>query len=39
MKDIEENDLRIDGYVSYTNYLQTGIYENGVWPQSQLLDT
>ena len=39
MKDIEENDLRIDGYVSYTNYLQTGIYENGAWPQSQLLDS
>ena len=37
--DIEENDTRIDGYVSYTNYFQTGIYENGAWAQSQLLDT
>ena len=25
--------------MSYTNYLQTGIYENGAWPQSQLLDS
>ncbi|MDA9755872.1 hypothetical protein N9V29_02770 [Flavobacteriales bacterium] len=37
--DIEENDTRIDDYLSYTNYLQTGVYENGAWAQSQLLDT
>ena len=37
--DIEENDTRIDGYLSYTNYFQTGVYENGAWAQSQLLDT
>ena len=37
--EILENDTRIDNYVSYTNYLQTGIYENGTWAQSQLLDT
>ena len=37
--DIEENDTRIDSYLSYTNYFQTGVYENGAWAQSQLLDT
>ena len=37
--DIEENDTRIDGYFSYTNYFQTGIYENGAWAQSQMLPT
>ena len=34
--DIEENDTRIDNYLSYTNYLETGVYENGAWAQSQL---
>ena len=37
--DIEENDTRIDNYLSYTNYLETGVYENGAWAQSQLPDT
>lgn len=37
--DIEENDTRIDSYLSYTNYQQTGIYENGAWAQSQLLES
>ena len=37
--DVEQNDLRVDDYVSYTNYLETGIYENGAWPESQMLDT
>ena len=36
---IPENDIRIDGYQSYTNYLQTGVYENGAWAQSQMLPT
>lgn len=30
------NDMLIGDYVSYTNYNQTGIYEAGVWPISQL---
>ena len=34
--DIEENDTRIHNYLSYTNYRQTGMYENGAWAQSQL---
>ena len=34
--DIEENDTRIDSYLSYTNFQQTGMYENGAWAQSQL---
>ena len=34
--EIEENDTRIDNYLSYTNYRQTGMYENGAWAQSQL---
>ena len=37
--EIQQNDTRIDNYLSYTNYLETGIYENGAWAQSQLLDT
>ena len=37
--DVEQNDLRVEDYVSYTNYLETGIYENGAWPESQMLDT
>lgn len=32
------NDLVIGEYVSYTDYDQTGIYEYGVWPFSQLTD-
>ena len=39
IREIPENDTRIDNYLSYTNYLETGIYENGAWAQSQLLDT
>ena len=39
MLDIEANDLRVLDYVSYTNYLETGIYENGAWPESQMLET
>jgi len=30
------NDLRIADYVSYTDYLTTGLWEASVWPQSQL---
>ena len=33
-----ENDVRIDNYVSYTNYAQTGVYEYGAWPLSQIPD-
>ena len=34
--EIPANDLRIDDYLSYTNYLQTGVYEYGAWPLSQI---
>jgi hypothetical protein len=30
------NDTRIDNYLSYTNYYQTGVYEYGAWPESQI---
>lgn len=31
-----ENDTRIDNYLSYSNYAQTGVYEYGAWPLSQI---
>lgn len=31
-----QNDLAIDSYVSSTNYLETSLYEYGVWAQSQI---
>jgi hypothetical protein len=34
--DTPQHDIRIDNYVSYTNYAQTGRYEYGAWPESQL---
>ena len=34
-----QNDTRIDNYVSFTNYDQTGIYEYGAWALSQLPET
>ena len=34
--DTPENDIRIDNYISYTNYAQTGVYEYGAWPLSQI---
>ena len=37
--DIEEVDTRIDGYVSYTNYLQTGILENGAWAPEPIAES
>ena len=30
------NDLRIDNYVSYTDYFTTGVYEAGVFAAGQL---
>jgi hypothetical protein len=30
------NDTRIEDYLSYTNYNQTGVYEYGSWPESQI---
>ena len=36
--DTPENDVRIDNYLSYTNYAQTGVYEYGAWPLSQIPD-
>lgn len=33
-----ENDTRIDNYLSYSNYFQTGLYEYGAWAQSQIPD-
>ena len=34
--DTPANDVRIDGYVSFTDYLTTGLWEAQVWPESQL---
>ena len=34
--DTPANDTRIDNYVSYSNYAQTGLYEYGAWAQSQV---
>ena len=34
--DTPANDLRIADYVSYTDYLTTGLWEASVWPESQL---
>ena len=34
--DTPENDTRIDNYLSYSNYFQTGLYEYGAWAQSQV---
>ena len=34
--DTPENDTRIDNYLSYSNYFQTGLYEYGAWAQSQI---
>jgi hypothetical protein len=34
--DTPENDTRIDNYLSYSNYLGTGLYEYGAWAQSQI---
>ena len=31
-----QNDTRIDNYLSYSNYFQTGLYEYGAWAQSQI---
>lgn len=36
---IEDNDLRIEGQVSYTDFPQSGIYENGSWALGQMPDT
>lgn len=33
-----ENDIRIDNYLSFTNYAQTGVYEYGAWPLNQIPD-
>ena len=33
-----QNDVRIDSYISYTNYAQTRVYEYGAWPLSQIPD-
>lgn len=30
-------DVRVDNYVSYTDFGTTGIYENGAWAESQLI--
>jgi hypothetical protein len=30
------NDTRIDNYLSYTNFYQTGVYEYGSWAESQI---
>jgi hypothetical protein len=30
-------DIRVDNYVSYTDFETTGIYENGAWAESQLI--
>jgi hypothetical protein len=34
--DTPENDTRIDNYLSFSNYFQTGLYEYGAWAQSQI---
>ena len=34
--DTPENDIRVSDYVSYTDYLTTGLWEASVWPESQL---
>ena len=34
--DTPANDLRIADYVSFTDYLTTGLWEAQVWPESQL---
>ena len=34
--DTPANDVRIDNYVSSTNFEQTGWYENGTWASSQI---
>ena len=34
--DTPANDTRIDNYVSFSNYAQTGLYEYGAWAQSQI---
>ena len=34
--DTPANDTRIDNYVSFSNYAQTGLYEYGAWEQSQI---
>ncbi|MDG1674815.1 MAG: T9SS type A sorting domain-containing protein [Flavobacteriales bacterium] len=34
--DTPENDTRIDNYLSFSNYSQTGLYEYGAWAQSQI---
>jgi len=34
--DTPANDLRIADYVSYTDFLTTGLWEASVWPESQL---
>ena len=33
---IDDNDLRIQGQVSYTDFPQSGIYENGSWALGQM---
>jgi plastocyanin len=34
--DTPQNDVRIDNYLSYTDYERTGYYEYGAWPISQI---
>jgi hypothetical protein len=34
--DTPANDIRISNYVSFTDYLTTGLWEAQVWPESQL---
>ena len=36
--DTPANDTRIDNYLSFSNYYQTGLYEYGAWAQSQIPD-
>ena len=35
--DTPAHDVRVDNYVSYTDFETTGIYENGAWAESQLI--
>jgi hypothetical protein len=37
MYDTPANDVRISTYASYTDYNTTNMYENGAWPESQLV--
>lgn len=36
--DTPANDVRVDSYATYTDYLGTNMYEYSVWPQSQVTE-